>query len=194
MRARRAVLGAALLLAPGPAGARSLLTQEEALAVAFPRAAQVVRENHFLTSEQLEEARRLSEVPIGLELWTRYVGVLDGKVVGTAYFDTHLVRTLPETLLIVVGAEGRVERVEVVAFAEPPDYLPRPAWYGQFQGRRLDGELTIRRGIRSVTGATLSARAATDAVRRVLAIHGVLPPPGSPEAPTGAGRAGEGRP
>ncbi|MDH3816392.1 MAG: hypothetical protein OEV48_17995 [Acidobacteriota bacterium] len=37
----------------------------------------------------------------------------------------------------------------------------------------MDDELALKRDIRPVTGATLTARATTEAVRRVLAIHAV---------------------
>jgi hypothetical protein len=109
------------------------------------------------------------------ELVTRYVGREGGRLLGTAYFDTHRVRTLQETLMVVVGPDGKVARVEVLTFGEPDEYLPRPAWYAQFQGRALDRELAVSRGIHGVTGATLSARTATEAVRRTLALHQVLP-------------------
>jgi hypothetical protein len=70
-----------------------------------------------------------------------------------------------------------VARLEVLAFAEPEEYLPRARWYGQFLGRALDDELNLGRGIRGVSGATLTARATTRAVRRVLAVHAVLQEP-----------------
>jgi hypothetical protein len=93
---------------------------------------------------------------------------------GTAYFDSHRVRTLPETLMVVVDPRGRVRRIEVLAFREPEEYLPRPVWYGQFPGRGLDDELALDRGVRGVIGATLTARATTQAVRRVLALDRVI--------------------
>jgi hypothetical protein len=71
--------------------------------------------------------------------------------------------------MVVVRPDGTVGRVETISFDEPPDYLPRGAWYRQFDGRALDPELELRRAIRPVTGATLTARATTDAVRSVLA-------------------------
>ena len=73
--------------------------------------------------------------------------------------------------MVVVGAGGEVRRVEVLSFDEPPDYMPREGWYGQFEGQALSDELDLDRGIRRVTGATLTGRATTDAVRRVLALH-----------------------
>jgi Na+-translocating ferredoxin:NAD+ oxidoreductase RnfG subunit len=52
--------------------------------------------------------------------------------------------------------------------------MPREGWYGQYEGRLLDDDLALKRGIRPVTGATLTARATTEAVRRVLALHQVI--------------------
>jgi hypothetical protein len=105
---------------------------------------------------------------------TRYVARQDGAVVGTAYLDTHRVRTLQETLMIVVAPDGTVERVDVLTFGEPEEYLPKALWFEQFDGRPLDDDLAVKRGIRGITGATLSSHAATEAVRRTLAIHRVL--------------------
>ena len=105
---------------------------------------------------------------------TPYHATRNGKDAGTAYFDSHVVRTLPETLMVVVDPQGKVTRVEVLAFAEPEDYLPPGAWYGQFLGQGLSDDLALGHRIRSVTGASLTARATTEAVRRVLAIHQVL--------------------
>ena len=110
-----------------------------------------------------------------------YVATRDGKVVGTAYFDAHKVRTKRQTLMIVVGLDHRIERIELLAFAEPEDYVPRGNWYGQFIGKRLDDELSMKRGIRGVTGATLTARATTAAARRVLALHEVVFGPAPPD-------------
>ena len=101
---------------------------------------------------------------------------LDGREVGTAYFDTHVVRTMPETILVVVDPSGILARVEVLSFSEPEEYLPRPRWYAQFPGKPLDAELSVKRGVRPVVGATLTARATTAATRRVLALHRVLHP------------------
>ena len=101
-------------------------------------------------------------------------GSANGALVGFAYLDRHLVRTLEETLLIAVDPGGKVVRIEVVSFAEPKEYQPSPRWYKQMEGRTLTKELELKRGIRTLAGATLSSRAATDAVRRALAEHEVL--------------------
>ena len=64
--------------------------------------------------------------------------------------------------------------MEVVTFREPIEYMPREGWYEQYQGKVLDADLALKRAIRPVTGATLTARATTEAVRRILALHRVV--------------------
>ena len=156
-----------------PASARVLMTQAEALELAFPGCA-VERRTHYLTPQQVERAGELAGEPPRSALVHAYAARCKGRTGGTAYFDTHPVRTLPETVMVVVDEQGRSARVEVLSFQEPPDYLPRDAWYDQFRGKPLDDELRLRRAVRPVTGATLTARATTEAVRRVLAIDRVV--------------------
>lgn len=156
-----------------PAG-KVFLTVEEALELVFPKA-EVKRGRVYLTAEQKKRASKLAKVPIEQGIVRPYVARdAKGKLLGTAYLDVHRVRTLKETLLIVVDPEQRVRRIEILSFGEPLDYLPRGNWYAQFTGKRLDDKLTLKGGIRGVTGATLTARATTEAVRRVLALHQVL--------------------
>jgi hypothetical protein len=91
-------------------------------------------------------------------------------VTGRAVLDTHLVRTMPETVLTAVEPDGRLRAALVLQFSEPPDYLPRDGWLRTLDGRTLDDELWPGRGVRRVTGSTLTVQALTDAVRRALAI------------------------
>lgn len=182
---RRSILAMTGLIAAASIEAKVFLTQEEALRLAFPGAA-VERKTAFLTEAQRREVRRLSgdtELPAALVSY--YAATKEGAPIGTAYFDTHRVRTMPETIMVVVGPSGSVARIEVLSFQEPEEYLPRPRWYAQFSGKPLDDDLSLKRAIRPVTGATLTARATTEAARRVLALHRVLhmPAPPTPSAP-----------
>ncbi len=172
IRFRLVAVGTALLAFS--AGATVLVSVEEALALAFPGAT-TERETLFLTDDQMREASELGGGELGSALVTRYAATdAGGAVIGHAYLDTHRVRTLPETLMIVVTPEGTVGRVEVVVFREPVEYMPREGWYRQYDGEELDDDLSLKGDIRPVTGATLTARATTEAVRRVLAIHRVV--------------------
>jgi electron transport complex protein RnfG len=170
----RFALAGAISLVAAATGAMVLITVEEALELAFPGVA-TTRETLFLSDDQRSRAEKESGSEISSALATRYVAKGDGgAVLGWAYLDTHRVRTLPETLMVVLGTGGAVQRVEVVTFREPIEYMPREGWYGQYRGQELDDDLALKRDIRPVTGATLTARATTEAVRRVLAIHAVV--------------------
>ncbi|MBK8231696.1 MAG: FMN-binding protein [Candidatus Eisenbacteria bacterium] len=179
-----------LLLTVGSGEAKLLRSQEEALASVFP-GCRIERLTVYPSEEQVAAASAAAGSPVRSSVVYPYVAWADSGLVGTAYFDTHIVRTLPEVLMIAVGPGGNLRRVEVLSFQEPPEYLPKAGWYAQFAGRVLDAELNLRRGIRPMTGATLSARSTVDAVRRVLALHRVLPATPGPGNVPGDGTKGE---
>ena len=107
--------GALVVLAcAGPVGAQTL-TQDEALALAFP-GAEVERRTAFLDDTQLARASSLTGPDVDVEstVVTYYVAMRRGEPAGVAYFDADRVRTLPQVLMIVVGTDGRVVRVETV--------------------------------------------------------------------------------
>ena len=162
----------AVLLLSLSATARVLMTQEQALAGAFPGGAK--REKFFLTPQQLAAAKSESGVEFSDQLIVRYAGA-DGRY---AYFDTHRVRTMPETVMILVKgdgkADGAIERIDILSFDEPTDYFPKPRWIDQLRGRKLDRELALDRAIRPISGASLTGRAIVSASRKVLALHHVL--------------------
>jgi hypothetical protein len=164
-------MAAALLASPLLAGA--LATREEALAAVYP-GAEIRAERIFLTGAERKEAAAISGVDIPSALVARYVALRDGKVVGRAYVDTHVVRTKNESLLVMLDASGAIRRIEATAFLEPPEYRAPPAWYGQFEGRRLSDDLRLDRAIRPLAGATLTAGAAAAAARRALALDRIL--------------------
>jgi electron transport complex protein RnfG len=162
-----------LLLAASIASAGPLLSREEALALAYPGAT-FKAERLFLTPEEQEQASDAAGVDIVSALVARYIATQDGKVAGRAYVDTHTVRTKKQTLLISLDADGKVKRVDTTAFLEPMEYQAPQAFLNQYRDRRLSDDVRLQRAIRPVAGATLTAAAATDAVRRVLAIDAVL--------------------
>lgn len=154
------------------AQAKVFLTQEEALNLAFPKKdCKTTREAKYLTDPQLQKAKKLAQVPLESALVTRYVGLCKKGPAGVAYFDTHRVRTLSETLMILISPEGSVKRIEMLSFQEPQDYIPGSGWYELYQGKKIDAELFLKKSIPSVSGATLTAKATLEAVRRVLAYH-----------------------
>ena len=176
--ASRVVLAVAAAAAPLPA--RAQLTQDEALELAFPGAA-TERLTAYLGEPELARARALagSDAEIESTVVPYYVARRGAQALGVAYFDAHRVRTEQQVLMVVVGVDGRVRRVETVSFREPPEYRAPERWLRLFDARLLSPELSLRGDIPNITGATLTSGAVTHAVRRVLALHEVIDPLGA---------------
>ena len=173
-----AAVAAALAVPAVPVTGQTLMTQTEALDLAFPAPVEVQRRTAYLSESQLERARALAgdAVEIDQGVVTYYVGTRYGEPAGAAYFDAHRVRTKNEVVMVVVDPDATIRRVDVLKFTEPPEYRAPPEWIDQIEGRALTEALSVRGEIRNMTGATLTARALTRAARRVLALHAVIEP------------------
>lgn len=160
-----------LCLIPVAVSAQVYLTKAEALAQYFPGASSVERKTVFLNDRQVETIQGKARVKVESKIVTYYVGMKQKKPIGYAFFDTHIVRTMPETYMVVVAPDGSVNAVEILAFYEPEDYLPPPRWLEQFRQKTIESDLWLKRGVQNIVGATLSAQALTDGVRKMLAIY-----------------------
>jgi hypothetical protein len=158
----------ALGIAPVASGA-SLPTQAEALSLAFPGALTQRREV-FLTPEQVAKVKSLAGTEPKSRFVVAYEAKKDGALVGVAFFDTHVVRTQPETAMVALSPKGTVLRIEVIDFHEPQDYRAPAAWIRQFDGKSLSPALSLKGEIHPLSGASLTATALTDAARRALAL------------------------
>ncbi|MEW5792334.1 MAG: FMN-binding protein [Pseudomonadota bacterium] len=167
-------LAALMFVAAPPLYATVFYSKEEALKLAFPNADNVETRNFFLKPEDVQRIEGLAQSKLNSKLVTFHVGKSGDKLLGYAIIDAHTVRTKPEVLLVVLNSEGQVRKVQVLAFHEPEEYLPSQRWYQQFVGKVLTPDLQLKREIHAVSGATLSARAATASVRKTLALYQVL--------------------
>lgn len=179
----------------GVAEAKVFASQKQALAEAFPDASRIDRRTLLLRAEDVEKIEALTGQSVEAKVVVLHVAYQNDqnqpgqdqkeRIAGFAEIAVHTVRTQPEALLIVLDPNGQVRSVRIIAFHEPLDYLPTQRWYGQFVGKRQGVPLRLGREIHGVVGATLSAQAAVDGVRRMLAYWEVLlrPAYGSGEAP-----------
>ena len=147
----------------------------------FPDATSVVPITLFLTDAQTAAVKERTGMELESQLFTYYVARGADGLLGYAVIETHVVRTLPETALIVLSPTGHVKRVLLLAFYEPKEYMPPVRWLEQFSGRDADAPgWRLGRDVHAISGATLTARALTQAVRKILVLYqvaiGVAPP------------------
>lgn len=176
-RSRAAALAAcAWLLGAGaaPAAAKVLMSQKEALAWAFPDAERVDAQSFVLTDDQARRVEELSRAKLESKLVRLFTATKGGAVLGYAFIDQHIVRTLPEAFLVVLGPDGSVRRLRVLAFYEPSEYMPPERWLTQFEGKDAAAPLRLQRDVHGIAGSTLSSQAVTGGVRRALGLYQIL--------------------
>ncbi len=148
---------------------------DEALHLAFPDADRIEARDFFLTAgatrRRSRSAPSRSSTPICSP--STSASRTATRCMGYAIFDTHIVRTLPETFLVVLTPQGNVAATHLLAFYEPPEYAPPARWLEQFHDATLTDDLRVGRGIVAITGSTLTSEAVTGGIRRALAIYNV---------------------
>ncbi|MEI7706527.1 MAG: FMN-binding protein, partial [Deltaproteobacteria bacterium] len=126
-----------------------------------------------------EMARRLDELArsrIPERMVTFYVarkgpaspGNPGGQVLGYAVVQSHVVRTKRETLLLAFEPDGRIRRVVVLSFLEPPEYRPSERWLAQLAGKGTADRTAVGDDLAPITGSTLSARGVAEQSRWLL--------------------------
>ena len=145
--------------------------------------------DHFHSSERVDFQRvRLNgakqatvERTLGYKLkdksYVFYVAHTGDTIDGYALFDHEIGQHELIDFATFFDAKGKVTRVEIVAYREPyGDGVRKKRFRRQFVGRHAKSGYTLGKDIDSVTGATLSARAMSKAVRRaaVLLDHEIL--------------------
>ena len=108
-----------------------------------------------------------------------YVAHSGDEVDGYALFDREIGQHEYIDFATFFDCDGRVTRVEVVAYREPyGDGIRSRRFRAQFVGKSSENRLRAGHDIDVISGATLSAQAMTKAVKRasVLLQDTVLPP------------------
>ena len=142
-------------------------TIEEAIVGINPNC-QLKKEIIYLTKKQKKQIEELAQQKLYSGIIHRYQ--CNKKI---SYVDSHIVRTLNETVILEVE-ESKLKNLELVSFYEPPEYKPPRKWMNSFHGKKLDKSLQLYKGIDGLSGATLTAIAITNATRKILALDKVL--------------------
>ncbi len=123
----------------------------------------------FLTSEQLKKINGLAKASVKSKLANRFKTCSSSYV----YVDSHIVRTLNQTVVAEVTSENKVKMFTVSAFLEPKEYKAPKKWLMQLLNKDLP-ELELNTKIDGLSGATLTAKANVGAAKKILALHKVL--------------------
>ncbi|MEQ9364893.1 MAG: FMN-binding protein [Leptospirales bacterium] len=151
-------------------GARVYVSTDAALSEAFP-GAETERKALYLSKARQAELQQVSDLEKVGRFHTFYIARKNGKVQGYALFDTHIVRTKEQTIFVALNSDGSVRVARVVSFFEPREYLAPERWLAIFEEKTVSDDLRPGRDLPAISGATLTTRATSTAVRKALQLH-----------------------
>lgn len=163
-------------LLAAPAGARALLTRDQAIAQIYGASARAAARTAYLTDEQVQAVKQGARAPFDARRVTYYEISRGDTTLGLAFVDQNVVRTQTETLLIALDPAGAIRAIEVLAWNEPDDFRPPDRWLDRARGKGKADAATLEPGkaIPHLAGATLSGRAVSACARRALALAALL--------------------
>lgn len=136
----------------------------------FSQNVSIEKKQFRLSPEEIRELQKEAKAGIDSGVVRLYT-VHDGKKTeGYAVLLLKKIRTKSAAVLYVMDTKQTIKSIEIVAFAEPQEYKPNRTWQKAFEGKRRDDNLFAGKGIPTISGATMSARAISDAARIAIAI------------------------
>lgn len=99
-----------------------------------------------------------------------YVAKKAQKVEGYGVMIIQRIRTKKAAILYLIDRDVKIKNIEILAFHEPSEYKPYNSWKESFTGKGKGDDLKSGYDIPTISGATLSARAITNASRIALEV------------------------
>ena len=164
------LLPLAALALPAGVSATVYLTVEQAQSTMFPHQKLTPAFRQLQPAEIAAIKRASGVTPLSkqLQAWRAQDGswfIVD-RGIGKHEFITYAV---------ALTRDGAVRNVEILDYRETyGGEIRSPAWRQQFAGKRFGAGVELGKGIRNISGATLSSRHVTDGVRRLLATWEVV--------------------
>ena len=130
----------------------------------------IEKKSLILTKAEAKSIQKLARSKVHSKI-VRYYRVKDNeKILGHAILLKQKIRTKNAAILYMVDSNKSMLGLEIVSFKEPSEYKPNEEWTKIFVGKTSEDILIAGKDIATISGATLSARAISDAARLALAI------------------------
>ncbi len=161
-------IGFIVAIYPLYAGVR--ITPNDAILKNFGADVLVTKKSILLTKAQSVEITKTAQMKLSTKLYRAFIIKKEQEIVGYAVLMNEKVRSKNAAVLYMITPNSTIKAIEIVAFNEPPEYMPSDIWIQQFKDKDSSFELRIGKDIPTITGATLSARNIADGSRVALAI------------------------
>ena len=147
---------------------------EQIIKETLPAATKIEADKIILTHAQAQKVMQKAKMKLSSRLY-RIFRVDDAqKHLADGVVITRKVRSKKASVLYLFDTKGMLLFAEVLAFAEPPEFLPSKVWMKQFRNITSERPLQMGEDIPTISGATLSARNVTDGARLARALIEVV--------------------
>jgi len=130
----------------------------------------IKKKSLILTKADALEIQKEAKAKLSSKIVRYYELKKDEVVQGHAILLQQRIRTKKAAILYMVDANKTMKSIEIVAFHEPSEYKPNDEWKKVFEGKTKEDTLKAGKDIATISGATMSARAISDAARLALQI------------------------
>lgn len=142
----------------------------EAIKTVYPKATEYKRTPLLLSHAEAEAVQKLTGKKINSKLFVYFLIKQEEEIIAYAGLYTAPVRSKTATYMVLITPKGKIHSIEVIAFNEPPEYIPKERWLHLFDNKGIQDNLRIKESIPNLSGATLSARSASDTAKLMLAV------------------------
>ncbi len=168
-----------------PSHAITLLTKDEALQKIFGTKSKITVEKVKLKGKTLKKIKeRLggsliftqegseSAAVRGKKKVKFYFASRNGKKIGVAIIEKQPGKWGPVTFIIAMNLEAVVKVVKVMSYSEKRGQpIARASYMKQYKGKTSKSALAVGTDITGVSGATISSRATTFAVKKAIVMY-----------------------
>ena len=151
--------------------AKLLISPFDAMKLHFGEAAKIEKSSILLTADEAKKVTQLAQHKLKTKIYKTFRASLNGKLLGHGILVLSKVRSKETAILSIIGTDGVLKTIEIIAFNEPMEYLPSKNWIEVLNNKTLSPTLAVGKDIPSISAATMSARAATNSARIALAIY-----------------------
>ena len=154
--------------------AKTKVSVEEVVKTSFKNVNAVEPKQLILTKAQFSKVRSQAKTAIKTRVYRYYDIMGASKKLGVGVLITRKVRSKKATVLYAFDSTGTLRFTEIMAFGEPPEFIPSKIWMGQLQNQKPTAKLTVGKDIPTISGSTLSANSITQGARVARAIYEIV--------------------
>ena len=154
--------------------AKSFPSIDEVIHASFPKSTKMEKHSLILSKKQFSQIQQKAKAKVNTKVYRYYTLINKGKTIGYAILGFRKVRTKKATVIYGFDMKGTLKFTEIMAFSEPPEFIPSSIWMSQLQNKSASEKLTVGKDIPTISGATLSARSVTDGARVARAIYEIV--------------------